>query len=44
MRFLKVNDNMQLWAVIQGQTIEELSLWYNSIPNKDEYQGSIASL
>jgi tRNA-guanine family transglycosylase len=44
MKALKTNEKMQLWAVIQGTTIEELSLWYNNISDREEYPGFCISL
>lgn len=36
---LKVNNNMQLWGVIQGRTYDELNDWYDDLIKDHEYDG-----
>ncbi|HUU86806.1 MAG TPA: hypothetical protein VMX17_03540 [Candidatus Glassbacteria bacterium] len=35
----KVNDDMQLWGVIQGRTYGELEIWYKDLTRDHEYDG-----
>jgi len=40
----KVNDDMQLWGVIQGRTLEECIIWYEDLVKNHEYDGYCISL
>jgi len=40
----KVNDDMQLWGVIQGRTLEECKLWYDDLTKDHEHDGYCISL
>jgi len=40
----KTNDDMQLFGVIQGRTVEELKLWYDDLTKDHEYDGYCISL
>ena len=40
----KVNDDMQLWGVIQGRNFDECKLWYEDLTKEHEYDGYCISL
>ena len=40
----KLNDDMQLWAVIQGKNYKECELWYNDLENREQYDGYCIAL
>ena len=44
MRRFKVNDDMQLWAVVQGRNFDECKLWYDDLTKDHPYDGYCISL
>lgn len=40
----KVNDDMQLWGIIQGRTFNECKLWYEDLTKDHDYDGYCISL
>ena len=44
MHKFKVNDDMQLWGVIQGRTFDECNMWYAGLTKNNEYDGYCIAL
>lgn len=40
----KVNNDMELWGVIQGRTFDECKLWYDDLTKDHDYDGYCISL